>query len=273
MIINGKQIAQEVLDNLKDILKKNQSKLRLVAILVGDVPGLKKFVELKDKSAKSIGIESKSYFFPENISEENLIKEVTRISSDSEIDGVFVELPLPKHINPQNILNTIPIEKDLDALSQTAQDKYFSGDFSVLPPAVEATRILLDKFKIDLKNKKVAIFGQGFLVGKPVSYWLEKNGAEVYRIDISTKNPETYSKKADIIISGVGKPDLITGDMVKVGTMIIDFGYSKKEGRMVGDVSFESVAPKTSLITPVPGGMGPILIAAVLKNLILLKAE
>ncbi len=274
-VINGKQIAQEVLLDLKRQISENNLSLHIVAVLVGDEPGLKKFVELKDIATKSIGIESKSYFFPDSISEEELKNEVTKISADPDVNGVFVELPLPKHINAQNILNVILVEKDLDALSEKAQKLLYEVEPrineiqpQILPPVVESTKIVFDKYGIEVKGKKIAVFGQGFLVGKPIAYWLEKNGAEVYRIDINTKNPEQYSSQADIIISGVGKPDLITGDMVKEGVVVIDFGYGQKGGHLVGDVNFDSVALKASLITPVPGGMGPILIAAVLKNLV-----
>ena len=126
---------------------------------------------------------------------------------------------------------------------------------------------------MELKDKKVAVFGQGALIGKPISHWLEDKGAEVFKIRSTTENPKQLSLKADIIISGVGKPGLIVGNMVKDRAIVIDFGYSRLGSAMKGDVDFESVEPKASLITPVPGGMGPILIAAVLKNLIVLNEK
>ncbi len=273
MIIDGKQIAEEVLEGLKKAIQERKLSLKMAAVLVSNDLALKKFVELKEKAAKSIGVGFKGYFFDENISEENLINEVEKISAEPEIEGVFIELPLPKHVNTQNILDVIPSEKDLDALSQPLQDKFFSGDFSILPPAVEAVRMVFKKYNIDPKGKKIAVFGHGFLVGKPVAYWLEKQGVEVSVIRSKTENPAEISKEADVIISGVGKPGLITGDMVKEGAVVIDFGYGKKDNKMVGDVDFDSVLPKASLITPVPGGMGPILIAAVLKNLIVLNEK
>ena len=124
-----------------------------------------------------------------------------------------------------------------------------------------------------MKGKKIAVFGQGILIGKPISHWLEQQGAEVFRIRSKTENPEKLSIKADIIVAGVGNPGLITDEMVREGAVVIDFGYGKKDGKMVGDVDFDSVSAKTSLITPVPGGMGPILITAVLKNLVKLKMK
>lgn len=272
MVINGWRIAQEILEELKKKIFSKGLKLELAAILIGDDSGLKKFVELKDKAAKSIGIESQSYFFPDNISEEDLIKGVQNISADPGVNGIFIELPLPKHINTQNILNAIPSDKDLDALSKPLQEKFFSGDFYVLPPAVESVKMIFEKYNIEPQGKKVAIFGYGFLVGKPVAYWLEKQGAEISVIRSKTENPGELSRQADIVITGVGKPGLVTGDMVKHGATVIDFGYGKNPaGKMIGDVDFDSVSSKASLITPVPGGMGPILIAAVLKNLVKLS--
>jgi len=273
MLINGRKIAEEALAKLKEEISSKNLKLQMAAVLVSDRPELKRFVELKEKAAKSIGVGFKSYFFDESISEAELVKEVEKISADKEIDGVFIELPLPKHINAQNILDAIPAGKDLDVLARLNQDKFFSGDFLILPPAVESVKMVLDKYSIDLRGKKIAVFGYGFLVGKPVSFWLDKQGAKTSVIRSKTENPGGISVEADIIISGVGKPGLIGGNMVKEGAVIIDFGYGNKDGKMVGDVDFDSVSSKASLITPVPGGMGPILITAVLSNLVKLKMK
>src|SRR3989338_5818897 len=277
MLINGKQMAGETLAKLREEIASKKLNLKMAAVLAcpEGVEGLalKRFVELKEKAAKSIGVGFKSYFFDESISEAELVKEVEKISADKEIDGVFIELPLPKHINAQNILDAIPAGKDLDVLARLNQDKFFSGDFLILPPAVESVKMVLDKYSIDLRGKKIAVFGYGFLVGKPVSFWLDKQGAKTSVIRSKTENPGGISVEADIIISGVGKPGLIGGNMVKEGAVIIDFGYGNKDGKMVGDVDFDSVSSKASLITPVPGGMGPILITAVLSNLVKLKMK
>src|SRR3989344_8265225 len=172
MLINGRKIAEEALAKLKEEISSKNLKLQMAAVLVSDRPELKRFVELKEKAAKSIGVGFKSYFFDESISQAELVKEVEKISADKEIDGVFIELPLPKHINAQNILDAIPAGKDLDVLARLNQDKFFSGDFLILPPAVESVKMVLDKYSIDLRGKKIAVFGYGFLVGKPVSFWL-----------------------------------------------------------------------------------------------------
>lgn len=273
MIIDGKRIRDEILEELRQKIVKNNLQLCLSAVLVGDDPGLKKFVDLKTKAAESIGISFNLFEFTEEISTERLRMEVAKIVADDKNSGIFVELPLPKTIDTNKILGEIRIEKDVDILSPGAQNKFFSGSAGgLMPPAVEAVKIVLEKYGVSPENKKVAIFGQGLLIGKPIAHWLSRNGAEVYRIDEFTENPESYSTQADIIISGVGKPNLIKGDMVKDGAVVIDFGYGKEKDKMAGDVDFESVAPKAGLITPVPGGMGPVVIAAVLKNLIELNS-
>jgi methylenetetrahydrofolate dehydrogenase (NADP+) / methenyltetrahydrofolate cyclohydrolase len=283
MIIDGRKIAEEVLEELKREVSSKDLKLRLAAVLVGDDPEFKKFVELKGKAALKIGVDFKMYQFPENIRTEELKKKLVDMSKKA--DGILIELPLPGHIVAQEILNQIPVVKDIDVLSDQAQKRFCEGleveppsmlgsstSKQVLPPAVEALKIVLEKHNVSLQNKKVAVFGQGALIGKPISHWLEQQGAEVFKIRSKTENPSDLSRQADIVVAGVGKPGLIKGDMVKEGAVIIDYGYGKNnEEKMVGDVDFKSVAPKTSLITPVPGGMGPILIVAVLKNLIKLK--
>lgn len=269
MIINGRKIASEILQELKPKLA-NKS-LRLAAILVGDDPDLEKFVEAKAKAAQEIGVEFSIYQFPKEIDTDELIKRIKEISAIT--DGALVELPLPAHIDRQAVLDAIPVEKDVDVLSGQAQRSYFENKSPINPPSVEALKIVLEKNNIDVKGKKACIFGHGFLIGKPIKHWLELNGAQVSVVEIDTKDPKQVSKEADIIISGVGKPGLVRSDMVKDGAVVIDFGYGKKDGKMVGDVDFNSVAPKASLITPVPGGMGPILVATVLKNLIALNQK
>lgn len=287
MIIDGRKIADEILADIKKEITGKNLKLRLAAILVGNDPEFEKFVELKGRAAKKIGVEFAIYQFSEEIETEKLAKRMREVSTVS--DGILVELPLPKHIDQQKILNEIPIEKDVDVLSYKAQARFYSNLEAklpslhievehryigyILPPPVEAVKMVFEKYNIEPKGKKVALFGYGFLVGKPVAYWLNKQEAEVSVIRSTTKNPGELSRQADIVITGVGKPGLVTGDMVKNGVVVIDFGYGKNsEGKMAGDVNFNSVSREVSLITPVPGGMGPILIAAVLKNLILLNS-
>lgn len=296
-IVDGNKIAAEILEKLKKEIRGRGMKLRLAAVLVGNDPGLKKFVELKGKAAREIDAEFALLDFPETISEAQLKKEVREIVQDDANEGVLVELPLPKGINAQNVLNEIILEKDVDVLSQKAQDRFYGWGRQeraarnerrergrkgasvveapselVLPPAVEAVKTVLEFYHFDVKGKKAAVFGYGLLVGKPIVHWLSQSGAMVSIIDENTKNPERYSLEADLVISGVGKSELISGNMVKEGVVAIDFGYSNKDGRIVGDFKFDEVAARAGLITPVPGGMGPIVVVSVLKNLVRLNS-
>lgn len=271
IIVSGKKISREILKDLKEEIRRKNLKLRLAVVLVSENPGIKKFVELKGKAAREIGMEFSVFEFPETISESQLKKEIQIIVQNEDNNGVLVELPLPKGINVQN-LNEIPAEKDVDVLSQKAQDKFYSNRSDILPPAVEAMKIVFEFHDLNIKSKKAVVFGYGLLVGKPVVHWLTQNGADISVVDEYTENPLRYSLKADIIVSGVGKPELIGGDMVKDGLAAIDFGYENKNGQMVGDFKFDEVAPKASLITPVPGGIGPVVVAAVLKNLVRLNS-
>lgn len=279
MIVDGKQISQKVLEGLKEEIVQKNLKLCLAAVLVSNNSGIKKFVELKGKAAREIGVDYNIYEFPETISEDRLKEEVRKIVKDENNNGVLVELPLPKDINDQNVLNEISVEKDVDVLSQKAQGLFYASEprrevqMRILPPVVEAVRTVLVSHNFDVRGKKAAVFGYGLLVGKPVAHWLSQNGAQVVIIDEHTENPQRYSLEADIIVSGVGKPELIGVDMVKEGVVAIDFGYENKDGRMAGDFKFDEVVSKAGLITPVPGGIGPVVVAAVLKNLVRLSQE
>lgn len=273
MNIDGNKIQKEILDELREEIKKRDLKLKLAAVLVGNDPGSRKFLELKGKAAQGIGIGFKMYEFPEDISTNKLREALNNIVKAGVNSGVIIELPLPEHINNQYILNTIPPQKDPDVLSTKSQGNFFVGKSKILPPAVEAVKIVFEKTNLDVKGKHVVVFGYGFLVGKPVTHWLKANGATVSVIDEFTKNPGKISKEADIIISGVGKVGLIKKDMVKDGVVVIDFGYVEEDGKIMGDVDFEAVSERSSMITPVPGGMGPLVIAAVLKNLVALSGK
>lgn len=281
MVIDGRKIADKILGELKSEVAKIKKPPYLAAVLVGDDAGSRRFLELKKKAAESIGVECRIYEFPEKISNGELRKKLNQIVKATTCGGMIIELPLPAHLNTQAILNAVPEEKDPDVLSQKAQGTFFvhpvvnaersttgAGRSKILPPSVEAIKQIFEEYKIEPKGKITAIFGYGLLVGKPVSHWLTSQGAAVTVINEFTENPAELSKKADMIISGVGKPGLIKPDMIKEGAVVIDFGFAGTEKGIAGDVDFEEVSKKTSLITPVPGGTGPIVVAAVLKNFV-----
>lgn len=270
MIIDGKKLAEEVLVELASQVKKFSKLIKLAGVLVGNFPGSRKFLELKKKAAEKIGITFEIKSFAEDINKADFKKNLLEICQDPLVTGVIIELPLPKHLNTREFLNLIPVEKDIDVLSREAQENFFVNRSKILPPTVEAVKIILEKYGVDPKGKNCTIFGHGLLVGKPVSHWLATQGAVIQVVDEFTKNPENFSRTADIIISGVGKSGLVTGEMIKDGAVVIDFGYENIEGRIQGDVNFEEVSRKAALITPVPGGVGPLVVAAVLKNSVIL---
>ena len=262
VIVDGKVLAQKVLSQIKTQL--NGRRISIAAVWAGDNLATGRFVEMKKKYAESVSMKMAVYRLD---SEDALTSKVRELAEDKNVTGIIVELPLPPGYNRDNLLKLIPQDKDVDVLNGSA----------LLPPAVGALKTLFEEYKIEPKGKTAAVFGQSILIGKPVSHWLESQGANVFRIDENTENAEGLCLQSDIVISGVGKPNLINGNMIKDGTVVVDFGFSarggsafggeNKEGEKVaGDVDFDSVAPKASLITPVPGGMGPIVIASFLEN-------
>ncbi|HYU64873.1 MAG TPA: bifunctional 5,10-methylenetetrahydrofolate dehydrogenase/5,10-methenyltetrahydrofolate cyclohydrolase [Candidatus Paceibacterota bacterium] len=267
-IFDGKLVADEMLRKLQRAAALYARPLQLAAILASDNPGLEKFVRLKQKAAEKAGIDFALYKFHPSVTTRELIDVIDYLNRDSDINGILVELPLPEHVETQSVLDAVEFQKDVDVLSSKRQEKYYAGSFEILPPAVAALKNLAESERLDFYNKKIAVFGQGILVGKPITHWLKQQKAEVFPIDEFTKNPGQFSKQTDVIVTAVGKPELISDDLIKKDAIIIDFGY-EKSGR--GDVDFESVVPKASFVTPVPGGMGPMVIAAVLENLVRLS--
>ena len=204
MVIDGKQIAQKVLSQLKKEIEDKKLKLQMAAVLAcpEGVEGLalKKFVELKEKAAEKIGINFKIFQFDKNISQPVMIHHNTKLSE--EFDGVLVELPLPPHVNQQEILNAIPVEKDVDVLSTKAQELFYTNRSLIMPPSAEALGLLFENMNLNPEGKTVALFGYGLLIGKPIAHWLEQKGARISVIRSKTENPGDISRSADIIVSG-----------------------------------------------------------------------
>jgi methylenetetrahydrofolate dehydrogenase (NADP+) / methenyltetrahydrofolate cyclohydrolase len=270
-ILDGKKLSEEILNDLKKEIKNRRLKIKLAVVLVGDDFASKIYVKQKAKAAKKIGAGFHLFNFNKDIKLEFLEKEIRKISSDPSISGVIVQLPLPKQIETKKILDSVPVDKDADVLSEASFKKFSEGKSPIIPPTVGAVSWLLKTYKINLAKKKIIVVGAGKLVGKPLSVWLRKQKADFKVLDEKTKNKNFFIKKADILISGTGKPRLINGNMVKDGVVAIDFGGSKLHGKTVGDLDFNSVSKKASYITPVPGGVGPVTVACLLENLVKLN--
>ncbi len=270
-ILDGKKIADKILGKLKKEIKTKRLKLKLAVVLVGNDLSSKVFVQKKQEACEYVGIDFELFKFSSKISRLKLEKEIKKIVKKPANSGIVIQLPLPRRFNPQEFLNLIPPEKDIDVLSERNIAKFYTGNLSIFPPTVEGIKRLLKEYKISIKEKNIVLVGAGRLVGRPLALWLMREKATVSVIDKFTKDISYFTKKADIIISGVGRPNLITGKMVKKGVVIIDAGTSRKGGKLVGDVNFKSVSKKAKHITPVPGGVGPMTVACLLENLVKLN--
>jgi methylenetetrahydrofolate dehydrogenase (NADP+) / methenyltetrahydrofolate cyclohydrolase len=245
MIIDGKKISDKILNELRHKIEKEKLKVKLAVVLVGDDFASKVYVKKKHEACKRVGIGFELFNFPVDILDKDLRGKIKEMAKSKNVTGILVQLPLPKNFNTEEILEYVPKNKDAERIS----------------PVICAVEEIIEEYKIDLKNKKIVLVGRGKLVGNPIAEWLKEK-------DLEFSNIEDIHK-ADIVITGVGKPKMITGGMVKEGVIVIDIGFSHdKNGKAVGDVDFEEVAQKARLITPVPGGVGPITIACLLKNLV-----
>ncbi|TSC78104.1 MAG: methylenetetrahydrofolate dehydrogenase (NADP+) / methenyltetrahydrofolate cyclohydrolase [Parcubacteria group bacterium Gr01-1014_33] len=279
IILDGKALSQKILSGLAEEIKKFPRKLRLAVVVVGEDPVVRKFIEQKKKTGESIGIDVRVYPFKEAITTNELRKRIAEIVHEKKNTGVIIQLPLPPQINKQYILNSVVPEKDVDMLSGRALGSFIvgkhptgraSGFSPIMPPVAGAVKALFEEYAIPYTEKNIVILGAGNLVGRPIALWMLQQGATVSVITENSPNPQSLILQADIIISGIGKPHSVTGDMVKEGAVVIDAGTSESEGKLVGDIDFDSVSQKASHITPVPGGVGPLTVAMLFKNLLTL---
>lgn len=283
ILLDGKKLSQKILEELRREIAGIKKQLRLAVVVAGENPAVKKFIEQKKKTAASVGIDVRIFPFEEKITTNELRKHVAEIVHEQRNTGVIIQLPLPEQINAQYILNSVPPEKDVDTLSARSVGNFAvgkspigaspSGLSLILPPVVGAIKEFFEEYKIDYKSKYTVVIGAGNLVGRPVALWLLGEKVTFSVVRSSTKNPEEFLQKADIVISGVGKPKFITGDMVQEGVVVIDAGTSESEGKLVGDVDSDSVSKKANYLTPVPGGVGPLTVAKLLKNLVILSTQ
>ncbi len=272
MIFNGKEESKKILD----ILRTEVSNLPFVPefsdILVGhDGPSIR-YVNKKKQVAESIGVKFIDSNFEEDATEDQIISRIKELSARPNMCGIIVQLPLPDNINTDNILNAVPIELDVDALSQKYNENFYNTDNfegSIILPTVLAISNILKIATPDIRGKKIAIVGQGRLVGKPLAHFLKSQSDLVSTIDKNTDDSQKSEilKEADIVISAVGKPNLINKDDVKDGVIIIDAGTMEIENTLVGDVN-RIVEEKASFITPTPGGVGPMTVASLMQNVI-----
>lgn len=272
-IMNGTEFAVKIKQQLKEDLEKNYLPLgyrrpRLAVILVGNDMASQIYVAGKVKACEVVGIKVDCFRMEEKTTQAHLNKTIKELNKDKEIDGILLQLPLPHHLNSSEALNNISAEKDVDGLTNKSLGKLMVGDrsgfVSCTPSGVVA---ILKEYGESLEGKKVTIIGRSILVGKPLALLLLQNNATVTICHSKTKNLKEMTKKADIVISAAGQQKLITSDMIGPDAVIVDVGINRNsKGKVCGDVDFKNVSKKASLITPVPGGIGPLTIAMLLSN-------
>lgn len=271
MIIDGKKCSEEILENLKKEVSEYKERIGktpgLAVIILGDNPASKIYVRSKIRACEKVGIYSKEIVLSDKISEAELIKEIEKLNSDKDINGILVQLPLPEHINEKKICDAISIRKDVDGFKPESLGKIVLGDedgfISCTPQGII---YLIDQLNMDLNGKNAVVVGRSNIVGKPTASLLINKGATTTVCNSKTKDLTGILKRADIIVVAVGKAGFLKKDMVKEGAVVIDVGINREGGKICGDVDFEGVSQIASHITPVPGGVGPMTIAMLLKN-------
>lgn len=280
-ILDGKLVAQTVKDDLKQkvhaLNKEGKKAPHLAAILVGSNGASETYVASKVKTCEEIGYQSTLIRFEANIEESVLLQKIQELNEDDNIDGILVQLPLPKQISEDKVINTIAAEKDVDGFHPTNIGKMIQGQPAYIPATPYGILLLLEHYKIETKGKHAVVIGRSNIVGRPISILLSQNtttgNCTVTICHSYTHNLKDICLQADIIVAALGKAEFLTEDMVKEGAIVIDVGItrvtdlSKKKGYTIkGDVQFETVASKCSYITPVPGGVGAMTIAALMQN-------
>ena len=271
MILDGKALSNKILDEISKehdfMLKKNGRRAGLVVVIVGDDKASRVYVKNKRMTCEKVGFFTETIDFSSNISEEELLKEIERLNSDERFDGILVQLPLPKHIDELKVLNAINPDKDVDGFHFNNIRKMVVGDdtgfLSCTPYGIMQ---LFNEYNINVEGKDVVIIGRSNIVGKPMALLLIQKRATVQVCNTRTKDMREKLKNADIVISAAGVPNLIGKEDVKKGAVVIDVGINRVEGKICGDVNFEEVKDIASYITPVPGGVGPMTIASLMKN-------
>ena len=269
-ILDGKMVSARIKGELAQEVAKMKAAGALpglAVIIVGDNPASRVYVNNKKKMCAEIGMLSEEYALPEETTQEELLELVRTLNDKKDIHGILVQLPLPKHIDEKTVINTIVPEKDVDAFHPVNVGKIMIGDFDFLPCTPAGIMELIAESGIDLEGKNCVVVGRSNIVGKPMAMLLLHKNATVTICHSKTRNLKEICKTADVLVAAVGRAQMITDEYVKEGAVVIDVGMNRLENKkLVGDVDFESVAPLTSAITPVPGGVGPMTIVTLMKN-------
>ncbi len=270
-VLYGNTLSQ----TLKEEMKKKIDKLgeegkripMLAVILVGDNPASQSYVRSKEKACRSIGMQAAMIVMDKNVTTEDVIRAVVKCNEDPDVDGILVQLPLPSHIDQQRVINTIDPRKDVDGLTISNAGRLVLGQKGLVPCTPKGIMAMLDSIGMsDLSGKREVVIGRSILVGKPIALLLQERNATVTIIHSKTVDPEKIAREADIVIAAIGVPRFITKGWIKEGAVVIDVGINRVDGKLVGDVDFDSVEQKASWISPVPKGVGPMTVCMLLSN-------
>ena len=272
ILIDGKKVAAELREELKQEVAELKSKHNkvpgLTVILIGDMAPSQIYVRMKEKAANEVGLKSEVIRYPEAVEEKTVLDKIDELNKDESVSGILVQLPLPKHIDKQKVIETIAPSKDVDGFHPMNVGNLSSGYESSVPCTPLGCYLLIKQIEPNLSGKKAVVVGRSNLNGKPMTQLLLKENCTVTITHSRTKDLKAECLEADIIVAAVGIPELVKGDWVKKDTIVIDVGINKTEKGIVGDVAFDEVSKVAKALTPVPGGVGPMTIACLLKNTI-----
>ena len=270
-LINGKIVAaelrNEIAEEIKQFKTETGKEIGLAVVVVGNDPASAVYVRNKHKACLEVGVTSYQIEFPEETTEEDLLEKIRLLNEDHKVNGILVQLPLPGHINEERVINAISAQKDVDAFNPANVGKIMIGNYRFLPCTPAGVMALLKYYNVEIEGKNCVVIGRSNIVGKPMAMLLmEKNGT-VTICHSRTRKLEQITRNADIIVVAIGRAEFLKADMVKPGAVVVDVGINRtSDGKLVGDVAFDEVSAVASMITPVPGGVGPMTITMLLRN-------
>jgi len=265
--MDGKLVSNSIRIHLKEeIALFAKRKPKLTTVLVGNDEGAKVYIRNKEKACAEVGILSEQVYLPEDADENNLYKVIRTLNQDATVDGILIQMPLPKNLNNEKIIQTISPEKDVDCLHPYNLGLLCAGNAMFTPNTPQSVISILEFYNIPIQGKKVVVIGRSNIVGKPVALLLLEKHATVTICHSKTENLPAITKQADILVVAIGKAEMVTGDFIKPGAVVCDVGINAVNGKITGDVAFDSVFPIASFVTPVPGGIGSLTTTLLLKN-------
>ncbi|MGN1423744.1 MAG: bifunctional methylenetetrahydrofolate dehydrogenase/methenyltetrahydrofolate cyclohydrolase FolD [Oscillospiraceae bacterium] len=271
-IIDGKAVSAAVKEQVRAEIERDGLDIGLAVVIVGDDPASRVYVNNKKKACEVCGIKSYEYALPAETTEEQLLELIDALNSDDKVNGILVQLPLPRHLDEEKVIKRISPLKDVDAFSAENVGKIMIGNYAFLPCTPAGCMELIHSTGVEVSGKECVVIGRSNIVGKPMAMLLLHENGTVTICHSRTKDLAEVCRRADILVAAVGKPNFVTADMVKDGAVVIDVGINRLDnGKLCGDVKFDEVSEKAGWITPVPGGVGPMTIAMLMKNTVMAK--